>query len=81
LVTAAAISRSDLQALSGLSILGVTGQGHPGNAGLLNLTKLVEGRDELPSVQILPALGRPWPIALAISAREIEAFAAGVFSR
>ena len=80
-MTAAAISKSELQAFSEVAILGVTGQGHPGNAGLLNLTKLVGESDELASVRILPEPGRPWPIALAISGPEIEAFAARVFSR
>ncbi|MHC5062664.1 MAG: hypothetical protein ACYTG5_01665 [Planctomycetota bacterium] len=81
LVTAAAIAKPDLESLAGLHILGVTGRGHPGNAGLLNLSRISKDSEVLGSLRVLSEADRPWPIALAISAAEIEAFAAEVFAR
>lgn len=81
LVNAAAIAKPDLESLAGMHILGVTGRGHPGNAGLLNLSRIAKGSELLASLQVLADGGRPWPIAVAISAGDITSFARKVFSR
>lgn len=81
LVTGGAMPRSDVERLNGMPILAVQAQGHPGNRGLSNLQQHAIDLGYQQAVTLLPAEGRPWPLALALSVKEIEQFAERVFAR
>ena len=80
LVTGGAMPPKDMQQLNGMPILAVQAHGHPGNRGLRHLQEHALNLGHEAAVTLLPAQNRPWPLALALSAGEIESFAERVFA-
>lgn len=75
LVAGAPLGRPDLAGLDGVEVLAIAGTGHPSTPALRNLAR-VAGPGPL---RVIDAPDRPWPIAVGLSAPDIEAFARARF--
>lgn len=70
LIAGGSLGPADADTLAGqVRMLCIPATGYPGNHNLRRLADLLEK-----GVEMLDAGGRPWPMALGISAREIEGF-------